>query len=329
MTRRQWLATLVIGVLVTPFPAFSQSKERVWRVGFLLSRSRPEVPESDYHIGLPRGLKELGYVEGKNLVIERRFADGKYERFPDLLAELLRIPVDIIVTDGTPTTLAAQKATRTIPIVFGSAGDPVGNGLVASLAQPGGNTTGIALLSNDTSTKQLEMLRGMVPGLSRVAVLSNPGNQYSSVGLKSLRAAGEAMKVQILSMDVRTPQDIEEAFPSMKRERAGAALYVPDSFLGEQRGLMARLAMKHQIPFMGPGRQNPEAGGLMSYGQNMEDNYRRAATYVDKILKGARPSDLPVQQPTQLELVINRKTAKALGLTIPPELLLLADKVIE
>jgi putative ABC transport system substrate-binding protein len=328
-SRRVFLFTAGAALLALPIRSLAQQKEKVWRVGFLSSRGRPAVPESDYHIGLPRGLKEIGYVEGKNLVIEWRFADGKYERFPDLLAELLKIPVDLIVTDGTATTLAAQKATRTIPIVFGSAGDPEGNRLVARLARPGGNTTGVALLSNDTSVKQLEMLRMMVPGLSRVAVLFNPDNQYSSLGLKRLRAAAEAMKVEILPFDVRTPQEVENVFPSMKKERAGAFLYIPDSFFFSQLTLLAQLALKDRLPFMGPASGTPRAGGLMGYGQNMEDNYRRAATYVDKILKGANPGDLPVEQPTKLDLVVNRRTAKALGLTIPPELLLLADKVIE
>jgi putative ABC transport system substrate-binding protein len=312
-----------------PGGSLAQHKERIWRVGFVSSRGRPADPQADYHIGLPRGLTDLGYVEGRNLVIEWRFADGKYERFPSLVQELIEIPVDVIVTDGTPSTMAAQKATKKIPIVFGSAGDPVGNGLVQTLARPGGNTTGIALLSNDTSVKQLEFLHAMIPGLKRVAVLSNPGNPYAAQGMKRVQAAGEVTRIELLPLEVRSKEDIERAFQEMTRLGAGAFLYLPDSFFFQQRHYMAQVAAHKRIPAMGPGSPFPEAGALMSYGQNMEDNYRLAATYVDKILKGAKPSELPVQQPTKLELVINKKTATLLGLKIPDELLLLAEKVIE
>jgi putative ABC transport system substrate-binding protein len=328
-TRSLSLAFLGAALLALSGETLAQQKEKVWRVGFLSSRTRPETPESDYHIGLPRGLRDLGYVEGRNLVIEWRFADGKYERFPELLAELIRIPVDVLVTDGTPTTLAAQKATKTIPIVFGSAGDPVGNGLVQSLSRPGGNTTGVSLLSDNTSVKQIEMLASMVPGLSRVAVLMNPDNPSADKILKGIQAAMQVTKVEILPFQARTREEIEKAIVSMVKQRAGAIIFLPDSFLYQHRSFMADLALKHRLPLASAGGAVPMVGGLLGYGQNLEGNYRRAATFVDKILKGANPADLPVEQPTKLDLTINRKTAKALGLTIPPELLVLADKVIE
>ncbi len=317
-------------VLISLSPVIeAQQKDRVWRVGFLSSRARPENPELDYHIGLPRGLKELGYIEGKNLVIEWRYAEGKYERFPELARDLLAIPVDVLVTDGTPSTLAAKKATKTVPIVFGSAGDPVANGLVESLARPGANVTGVALLSGDTSSKQLEMLGAMIPRLSRVAVLLNPGNPFARVGLDRIQRAAASMQVEIIPFEIRSREDIERAIPAMIKEKDGAFLYLPDSFFFQQRALMAQLALRHRIPSMGPAGTFPQAGALMSYGQNMEENYCRAAYYVHKLLNGATPAEIPVEQPTKLELIINKKTASGLGLTIPPELLVLADKVIE
>ena len=328
-SRRAFVAGLCASLLALSPDALAQEKGRVWRVGFLSSRGRPASPELDYHVGFPRGLRELGYVEGKSIVIEWRFADGKYERFPDLLAELIRIPVDVIVTDGTPTTLAAQKSTRTIPIVFGSAADPVGNGLVRSLARPGANTTGISLLGTEAAVKQIEMLVSTVPKLSRIGVLFNPDNPSAAQIMRGLQGTPELAKLTLLPLAVRTREAIEDAFPLMVRERAGAVVYLPDSFLAELRPLMVELALKHRIPGAAAGIGFSAAGGLMSYGQNLENNYRRAATYVDKILKGAKPGDLPVEQPTKFDLVLNRKTAKALGLEFPPELLLLADKVIE
>jgi putative ABC transport system substrate-binding protein len=261
--------------------------------------------------------------------MEWRFADGNYERLPALAADLVKLNVDVIVTDGTPGALAAQKATRTIPIVFAAAGDLLGNGLVKSLARPGSNTTGLSLLLSDTGAKQMEMLMTMLPRLSRLAVVWNPANPNSLPHLKILQAAGAVSKMEIIPVEARTLQELESAFLFMSEERAGAFIWIVDSFLIQEQRQIAQMAVKRRLASIGGLREYAEAGGLMSYGQNRVDNYRRVATYVDKIFKGANPGDLPVEQPTKLELVINRKTAKALGLTIPPELLLLADRVIE
>ncbi len=321
-----WIAALF---LARPDHVAAREPGRPWRIGFLSTRAKPADPSRDYHDGLARGLRELGYVEGKHLTIDWRFADGKTERYPELLKELLSIPVDILVTDGTPSTLAAQKATKSIPIVFGGAGDPVGNGLVASLARPGGNTTGVALLSNSSSSKQLEMLRAMVPRLSRVAVILNPENPYSGIGLEAVKKAARELKLEVLPVEVRDRKDLEQVFETMQRQKANAFIYLPDSVLAGFRASIAELEGRHRIPGMAAGALFPEAGGLLSYGQNLWENFRRAAVYVHKIMNGANPGELPVEQPMKLELVINRRKAKALGLEIPAELAVLADRIID
>ncbi len=322
-------AALLILMTVRGLPAREQ--KRIWRVGFLSSRARPADPASDYHIGLVRGLNELGYIEGKNLLIEWRYAESRYERLPALAAELIRLPVDILVTDGTPSTLAAQKATTTIPIVFGSASDPVGNRLVQSLSRPGNNTTGLAVFAGEDaeSTKHLELLRSIVPRLSRVAALCNTANPYTARGLKSLEAAATSAHLEVVPLEARDPEEIEKAFGRMTADNVRAFVLIREPLFFQNRRRIAELALAHRLPYIGAVREVPEAGGLMSYGLDMTSQFRRAATYVDKILKGAKPDDLPVEQPTKFELVINKKTARALGLTIPPELLVQADKVIE
>ena len=262
-------------------------------------------------------MRELGYVEGKNLVIEWRFADGKIERLPDLAAELVRLKVDVIVTAGTPATSAAQKATTTVPIVIANQGDPVGSGFVASLARPGGNITGLSNVNVDVVPKQLEMLLGMVPKLSHVAVLVNPDNSAHASILKNVQAAARSAGVKIMSVEARSAQDIDNAFSMMTRQNARAVIVAHALFNNQQWRQIAELAAKHRLPSISARVEFVEAGGLMSYGQNLADQFRLAATYVDKIFKGAKPADLPVQQSTKFELVINRKTAKALGLTIP------------
>jgi len=327
--RRRSFAFLAVAVLALAFPSVAQKPEKAWRVGFLAARRRPVSLESDFYGEVPRGLRELGYVEGKSLVIEWRFADGNYERLAELAVELVKLKVDIIVADGMNSTLAAQKATKTIPIVFAGATEPVEHGLVKSLAHPGGNTTGLALVAGDTCPKQLEMLLTMVPGVSLIAVLWNPDNPSAHSNLKGVRAAAEMFHVKILAIAVRTPKEIESAFAEAGAHRAAALVVSPDMFISQQLPRIAGLAATNQLPGMSGLREYAEAGGLMSYGASRRYNYHRAATYVDKIIKGANPGELPVEQPMKLELVINRKTAKALGLTIPPELLLLADKVIE
>ena len=326
--RRKLLIALGAGALTVPFASFAQQQGKVWRVGFLSQVGRPESLDSDSYGGFPRGMHQLGYVEGKNLVIEWRYADGKVERLPNLAAELVQLKVDAIVTAGAPATRAAQKATATIPIVMGSVGDPVGAGLVRSLAQPGGNITGISNLNQEIGPKRLEMLLSMVPKLARVAVLVNPDNTPVEL-LKQVQAAARKSNVKILPVNARTPQGIENAFSMMAQEKAGAVIVAQDPFFVQQVRQIAQLAAKHRLPSVAGIQEYVDAGGLMSYGQNRADNYRRAATYVDKILKGAKPADLPVEQPTTFELFINRKTAKALGLKIPQSLLISADKVIE
>lgn len=330
-TRRRILLFLAAGMLLVPLLSFAQKPAKPYRIGVLAYRRRPASFESDYYGGLSQGLRELGYTEGKDVLVEWRFADGDYGRVPGFAAELVRLGVDVIVADGTPPTLAAQKESHTIPIVFGSAGDPVGNGLIRSLAHPGGNTTGVSTFGGDSNetAKQLDLLRSIVPRLSRVAVLCNGTNPYTKVGLKTLQSAAETFKVQIVPIETRNREEILEAFVRMTRERVGAFLFVRDALWYEHGRLIAELALKNRLPYLGGVHEHADWGGLMSYGLDLRDNWRRVAGYVDKIRQGANPGDIPVEQPTKYQLVINRKTAKALGLTIPPDLLVLADRVID
>ena len=329
ISRRRIVIALGAGALGVPFGSFAQQKGKVWRVGFLASRHLDFV-DSDYSYGpFRRGMRELGYVEGKNVVIEWRSAEGNLERLPGLASELVNLKVDVIVTAGAPATRAAQKATTTISIVMGSVGDPVGTGLTKSLARPDGNITGLSGMAGDVSPKQLEMLLDMVPRLSRVALLINPSNSANIKGLEIVEAAGQKLGVKILRADARTPQEIENAFSWVHQQNAGALMMWTEPLFLQQKSQIAELTAKHRLPAMAGDRMFSEAGVLMSYGANITDQYRRAATYVDKIFKGAKPADLPIEQPTKFELVINRKTARALGLTIPQSLLLSADKVIE
>ena len=328
-TRRTLLIALGAGALVVPLAPFAQQQGKLWRVGFLTPERRPASLDSDVYDAFRLGMRELGYVEGKNLVIEWRFADGKYERLPELVAEMVQLKLDAIVAVATPSIRAAQKATPTIPIVMVNPADPVGSGFIASLARPGGNITGLSNQLVDVSPKHLEMLLSMVPKLGRVAVLVNPANQGTLFILKSVQAAARSTNAAILPVEARTPAEIEKAFSAMARENVKAVIVARDSLFNQQVRQVAELAAKGRLPTVAGLREYVEAGGLMSYGPNRADIYRRAATYVDKIFKGAKPSDLPVEQPTKLEMVINRKTAKALGLTIPQSLLIRADQVIE
>ncbi len=328
MNRRRLLTALGLCLLAAPLSAYAQQQGKVWRVGFLSLR-RVASLDSDFYGAFPRGMRELGYVEGRNLVIEWRSADGKSERLPGLAAELVELKVDVIVVAGTPPTSAAHKATTTIPIVMGSTNDPVGSGFVTSLARPGGNITGLSDTTLDISPKHVEMLLSIVPKLRRAAVLMNPYNLGHARILKSVQAAAQRSRLTILPVEARTPQEIEQAFSTMAQENARAVIVAADPLFTQQRRQIGELAVKHRLPSAFALREFVEAGGLMSYGQNFGDHYRRAAAYVDKILKGARPGDLPVEQSTKFELLINRKTAKALGLTIPQSLLIRADEVIE
>ena len=261
--------------------------------------------------------------------MEWRFADGQYERLPELAEELVRPRVDVIVTDGTPATRAAQRASSTVPIVFANASDPVDTGLVKSLARPGGNCDRHLESPGGHSVKQLEMLRSLVPAVSRAAVLYNPSNPSHPPALANVRTAASGFGVRVLVIELRSGDQLESAFDSLTEQNAQVLIDLPDPMFFELRQQIAAAGIKRRVPISAMNSAMPEAGGLFSYGQSVSDNYRRAATYVDKILKGANPADLPVEQPTKLELVINKKTAKALGLSIPPELLMLADRVIE
>ena len=276
-----------------------------------------------------RGLRELGYVEGKNIAIEWRFADGKYERLPGLIAELVRLKVEVILAAAAPAAIAAKQGTSTIPIVIGGVGDPVGIGLVASLSRPGGNVTGVFNLVVDLSGKNLELLAAMVPRLSRVAALVNPAGPITPLFLKQVQAAAKQAGLSVSVFEAGNQSQVESAFGAALRARAGAMIVAGDPYLFDQAPRLAELAARNRLPAIYALGQHVEAGGLMSYGTDQAENYRRAAAFVDRILKGARPSDLPVEQPMKLELVINRRAARALGLAIPQELLLRADRVIE
>ena len=327
--RRKLVIALGAGALATSFTSFAQQQGKVWRVGFLAQPSRPDDPDFGAYNGFVLGMRDLGYVEGKNLKIEWRFAEGKIERLPGLVAELVRLKVDIIVAGASTPTSAAQKGAPTIPIVMVGVSDPVGSGFIRSLARPSGNITGLSNLSTDVGTKHLEMLISMVPKLSRVALMVNPDSLASPPLLRSVHAAAKKARLTILDIDARTPQDIEIAFSRMAREKVGALIVMRDPNFNQQLRQIAALAAKFRLPTIGGNGEYVEVGGLMSYGANRAGYFRRAAIYVDKIFKGANPADLPVEQPTKFELIINGKTAKALGLKIPQSLLIMADKVIE
>jgi putative ABC transport system substrate-binding protein len=329
LDRRTFIGTLTGGLLAAPLSAEGQQAAKIARIGYLSPNlaASPHLPEA-----FRQGLRNLGYVEGRNVVIEYRDAEGKPERLPALAAELVALKVDVIVAPGTPQALAARQATRTLPIVFATAADPVESGLVTSLARPAGNVTGLSILAPALVGKRLELLTQAVPGVSRVAVLWQPGGHDERTDkdiLKAAEVAARALGVQLQVVEARGPADFDRAFSDMTRARAGALTVLTGiMFLNERRRLVD-LTARNRVPAVYGGRDFVHAGGLLSYGPNLADLYRRAATYVDKILKGAKPGDLPVEQPTKFELVINLKTAKALGLTIPPALLQRADQVIE
>jgi putative ABC transport system substrate-binding protein len=274
-------------------------------------------------------MRQLGYVEGKDFVIEYRFAEGKYERFDDFANELVRLKVDAIVLATPAAVPAMQKATDAIPIVMGYSTDPVGNGFVASLAHPGGNTTGLASSSDDASPKQLELLAMTIPNLSRVGLLVNLDSPNYLPVLKNAMAAGQKAGITLVPVEARNSEDVETAFSTLERENVQAILAVSDGFLLSQRQRITQFALRDRLPSMFQQREYPEVGGLMSYGESLFEFYRRAASYLDKIFKGARPGDLPIEQPTRFNLVINRNTADVLDITIPPQVYAFADEVIE
>jgi putative ABC transport system substrate-binding protein len=307
-------------------PVEAQQPTKIPRIGYLtaafLSANQARIE------AFRQGLRELGYVEGKNIVIEYRSAEGKRDRLPALAAELVRIKVDIIVTTGPTSTRPAKEATVTIPIVMAFDSDPVGMGFVASLARPGGNITGLSTLAPEISGKQLELLREIVPKLSRVAILRTSTVQSTAPSLKEIEPAAVAFGVQLQYLNVRTAKDIEGAFRAASKERADAVLVLSSLVLNSHRKQVVDLAVKSRLPAIYPLTEYTEVGGLVYYGANTPDLFRRAATYADKILKGAKPADLPVEQPIKFEFIINLKAAKQIGLTIPPNVLARADRVI-
>jgi len=320
------IVTLALGTLLAPLAADAQQAGKVARIGYVGVSSASAVPHADE--AFRHGLRDLGYVEGQNIAIEYRWAEGQLDRLPDLAAELVRLKVDVIVASSTPTALAAKNATRTIPIVFVTAGDPVGSGLVAGIARPGGNITGLSLLAPEIVAKQLQLLKEAVPQASRVAVLSNPANPYTALMVKETEAAARSLGMWVQLLGVRGADAFDSAFSAVTKGRASALFVLFDPFLFAHRTRIAEFANKNRLPAMYPHREYAETGGLMAYGADIRDNFRRAATYVHKILTGTKPADLPVEQPTKFELVINLKTAKAMGLTIPQSVLIRADEVI-
>ncbi len=325
--RRDFIAGL-LGVLAAPLAAEAQPAGKVPRIGIL-----PPGPISErVHLweAFRQGLRELGYVEGQNLALVFPSVEVRRELLPHLAAELVSLKVDVIVAAGLVGAQAATEATKTIPIVMVAvAADPVGTGLVASLARPGGNITGLTLISSELSGKRLELLKTVVPRVSRIAVLSNPTAAASALQMKETEVAARVLGVQLQPLEVRGPDDFETAFQAATKAGAGALITLDDALIFTHRARTVKLAAKSQLPAIYGYREFVDAGGLMSYAANLVDMYRRAAVYVDKILKGAKPADLPVEQPMKFELVINLKTAKALGITFPPSLLLRADQVIE
>jgi len=322
------IVTLTLCLLAAPLAADAQQAGKVPRIGCLSLTSpsdRPPLLDA-----FRQRLREIGWVEGQNIVIDYRYAEGQVDRLPDLAAELVRLKVDLIVASaGTQVATAAKNATETIPIVMIYVRDPVGTGLIASLARPGGNVTGVSGSAGlELFAKQLELLKETVPKIRRVAILSNPDNAYHQLAIREVNVAARSLGVQLQLLEARGPNEFDAAFAAMAKERVEALLVLSDTIFGSHATRLADLAARSRLPATYGVREDVKAGGLMSYGPSLLDSYRQAATYVDKILKGAKPADLPVEQPMKFELVLNLKTAEALGLTIPPLILFQADEVI-
>jgi putative ABC transport system substrate-binding protein len=319
---------LMLSLLTAPLVAAAQPPTHVHRIG-ALSALGTTPGRSPFVEALLEGMHVLGYVEGQHFVLEYRGTAGQFEGFPALAAELVHLKVDVIVAQGTPAALAAKDATTTIPIVMVGVGDPVASGLVASLARPGGNLTGVSLLAPEVVGKQLEFLKDVLPTVSRVAVLWNPTNPAHALMVRAADVAAQRLGVEMHRVEAHGPEAFDGAFAAMTRAHTGALLVLADNIFFEYRRRLAALAATSRLPTMYQGRAHVEAGGLISYWASAPDGWRRGATYVDKILKGAKPADLPVEQPTKFDLAINLKTAEALGITVPTSLLLLADEVIQ
>jgi putative ABC transport system substrate-binding protein len=321
--RRRDFITLLGGATAWPLAARAQQPVKIWRMGFIAHG------HERFYDALFKGLEEFGYVEGQNLIVERRYAEGRAERFPEFAAEMVRLNVDVIVVVTTPAALAVRNATTTIPIVHPNAIDPLNTGLVASLAHPGGNLTGGAQLTAEASAKRLEALKKVVPALSRGAVLWNPANPALAFAWKETEGAARKLGVTLQSHEVQGPKEFARAFTAIAQERADALLVLQDAVTLQQRKEIVNFAIEKRLPGMFQAKGWAEAGGLMSYGEDLLYMYRRAAYFVDKIFKGTKPADLPVEQATKFELVLNLKTARAIGLSIPDPFLALADEVIE
>jgi putative ABC transport system substrate-binding protein len=315
---------IVVPLVACAAMAEAQQPKKVPRIGYLGLIENPDLDG-----GFRKGLRELGYVKGQNINVEYRYAGGKVDQLAGLVAEMVNLRVDVIVASGTQSIEAAKKATKTVPIVFPVTPDPVESGFVASFARPGGNITGLSTLNPEVGGKRLELFKEVIPGISRVAVLWNPTNPGSAVNLKETDAAARSLGLKLQPLEVRSPEGFDEAFRAAKREHAGGLTMIPDAMLRAQQKRIHDFATKNRLPTVFHSSEFVLAGGLMSYGAHLPDLYRRAATYVDKILKGTKPADLPVEQPTKFELIMNLKTAKQIGLTIPPNVLVRADKVIK
>jgi putative ABC transport system substrate-binding protein len=327
MNRRDVIGLLGGAAVSWPLAVRAQQAQRMWRIGFLGNSTA--ALEANLIEPFREGLRELGYVEDQNVVIVYRWAEGNYARLPELVGELVGMNVDVIVTAGTPSALAVKQSAPSTPLVMIAVGDPVGSGLVESLARPGGNVTGFTSIAPELEGKRLELLREVVPSVATVAVLWNPANPYMESSAREVHVAAEALQMKVLSLPVRTLEEIESAFGLMERERPNALNVLADRLFLHNRARIVEFALSHSLPGVHAYRELVLSGGLMSYGPNYADMHKRAAMYVDKILKGAKPAQLPVQAPTRFELVVNMKTAKALSLTMPPTVLARADEVIE
>jgi ABC-type uncharacterized transport system substrate-binding protein len=326
MKRREFITLLGGAAAAWPLAAHAQQPGKLPTIGFLGPNTRSAA--SEWVAALVQRLRELGWMEGRTITIEYRWAEGREERFAEIAAEFVRLKVELIVTSGTPAVMASKKATSVIPIVFATAGDPVGSGLVASLARPGGNVTGLATLANELAGKRLEILREIVPDLQRLAIMGNVGNPFTVLELGEVQAAARTLGLEVVMLEIRRAQDLAPAFDALK-SRADALYVCTDALANTNRIRINIAAVGERLPTMHGSRDYVEAGGLMSYGPKFPDMFRRSADYVDRILRGAKPGDLPVEQPTKFDLVLNLTTAKALRLEVPPTLLTRADEVIE
>jgi len=329
MNRRVFLGAVATGFALTPRRAAAQPQGKVARIGLLSFASRQTLQDTGRYEAFVQGMRDLGYAEGQGLVIESRFADGNTERIPPLVAELVRLNVTVIVGAGTPVIRALQHTTATIPVVAAITNDPVGEGFAATMARPGGNITGLTATAADLGSKLLDLLKAVVPKLSRIAVLAQPENVAHPAQLMRTLSVAQKVGIHVVLAEVRTAAEIEREFAMLTKERVSAAIVLADPFFLQESRALAAQALRHRLPSISAMQEYAGAGGLMGYGADLVDNYRRAAAYVDKILKGAKPGDLPFEQPTRYYLVINLKTAGALGLAMPPPLLRQADQVIQ